>query len=99
HPRHPPPFPTRRSSDLTGSGPFVFKKDEWKAGDTVVYVKFAQYRPRPEPPSGLAGGKVVKVDRVEWKAIADHQTAINALLSGERSEEHTSELQSLTNLV
>src|SRR5215467_4153845 len=70
-------------TDYTGSGPFVFKKDEWKAGDTVVYVKFAQYRPRPEAPSGLAGGKVAKVDRVEWKAIADHQTAINALLSGE----------------
>jgi peptide/nickel transport system substrate-binding protein len=70
-------------TDYTGSGPFVFKKDEWKAGDTVVYVKFAQYRPRSEPPSGLAGGKVAKVDRVEWKAIADHQTAVNALLSGE----------------
>ncbi len=70
-------------SDYTGSGPFVFKRDEWKAGDKVVYVKFDKYRPRPEPPSGLAGGKVAKVDRVEWRAIADHQTAINALLSGE----------------
>jgi peptide/nickel transport system substrate-binding protein len=70
-------------SDYTGSGPFVFKRDEWKAGDKVVYVKFDKYRPRPEPPSGLAGGKVAKVDRVEWRAIADHQTAINALLAGE----------------
>jgi peptide/nickel transport system substrate-binding protein len=70
-------------TDVTGSGPFVFKKDEWKPGDKAVYVKFAQYRPRPEPPSGLAGGKVAKLDRVEWRAIADHQTAINALLSNE----------------
>src|SRR5438034_4840697 len=70
-------------SDFTGSGPFVFKKDEWKPGDKAVYVKFAQYKPRPEPASGLAGGKVVKVDRVEWRAISDHQTAINALLAGE----------------
>jgi len=46
-------------------------------------VKFAQYKPRPEPPSGLAGGKVARVDRVEWRAVADHQTAINALLVGE----------------
>ncbi|HYB43223.1 MAG TPA: ABC transporter substrate-binding protein, partial [Candidatus Methylomirabilis sp.] len=75
--------PNEQISDFTGSGPFVFKRDEWKAGDTVVYVKFAGYRPRPEPPSGLAGGKVAKVDRVEWKAIADHQTAVNALISGE----------------
>jgi peptide/nickel transport system substrate-binding protein len=70
-------------SDFTGSGPFVFKKDEWKPGDKAVYVKFAQYKPRPEPGSGLAGGKVVKIDRVEWRAISDHQTAINALLAGE----------------
>ena len=75
--------PNTQISDFTGSGPFVFKKDEWKPGDKAVYVKFAQYRPRSEPPSGLAGGKVVKVDRVEWRAIPDHQTAINALLAGE----------------
>jgi peptide/nickel transport system substrate-binding protein len=75
--------PNTQISDFTGSGPFVFKKDEWKPGDKAVYVKFAQYKPRPEPPSGLAGGKVVKVDRVEWRAIPDHQTAINALLANE----------------
>ena len=37
----------------------------------------------PSRPSGLAGGKVAKVDRVEWLAIPDHQTAVNALLAGE----------------
>src|SRR5712692_7676341 len=75
--------PNTQISDFTGSGPFVFKKDEWKPGDKTVYVKFAQYKPRPEPPSGLAGGKVAKVDRIEWRAIPDHQTAVNALLAGE----------------
>ena len=75
--------PSEQISDFTGSGPFVFKGDEWKPGDKAVYVKFAQYRPRSEPPSGLAGGKVAKVDRIEWRAIADHQTAMNALLNGE----------------
>src|SRR5262244_794707 len=75
--------PNVQISDFVGSGPFVFQKDEWKPGDKAVYVKFAQYKPRPEPASGLAGGKVVKVDRVEWRAIPDHQTAINALLANE----------------
>jgi peptide/nickel transport system substrate-binding protein len=75
--------PNTQISDPTGSGPFIFKKDEWKPGDIAVYVRFDRYKPRPEPPSGLAGGKVAKVDRVEWKAIPDHQTAINALLAGE----------------
>jgi peptide/nickel transport system substrate-binding protein len=75
--------PNTQISETIGSGPFVFKKDEWKPGDKAVYVRFDRYRPRPEPPSGLAGGKVAKVDRVEWKWIPDHQTAINALLAGE----------------
>ena len=75
--------PNIQISDFTGSGPFVFKKDEWKPGDRVVYVKFGNYRPRPEPSSGLAGGKVVKVDRVEWLAMPDRQQAVNALLAGE----------------
>src|SRR6187431_2956614 len=75
--------PNTQISDFTGSGPFVFKKDEWKAGDKAVYVKFDKYKPRSEPASGLAGGKVVKVDRVEWRAISDAQQAINALSKGE----------------
>ena len=75
--------PNTQISDFTGSGPFVFKRDEWKPGDKTVYVKFDKYKPRSEPASGLAGGKVVKVDRVEWRAISDHQQAVNALLAGE----------------
>jgi peptide/nickel transport system substrate-binding protein len=75
--------PNSQISDTTGSGPFIFKKDEWKPGDKAVYLKNPNYKPRSEAPSGLAGGKVVKVDRVEWKAIPDHQTAINALIAGE----------------
>ena len=31
----------------------------------------------------LAGGKVAKVDRVEWLAIPDPSTAVNALIAGE----------------
>jgi peptide/nickel transport system substrate-binding protein len=75
--------PNTQISDFTGSGPFVFKKDEWKPGDKAVYVKFDKYKPRAEPPSGLTGGKVVKLDRVEWLAISDQQQAANALLAGE----------------
>ncbi len=75
--------PNTQISDFTGSGPFRFLKDEWKPGDKAVYAKFDKYKPRAEPASGLAGGKVVNVDRVEWRAISDHQQAINALLAGE----------------
>jgi peptide/nickel transport system substrate-binding protein len=75
--------PNTQISDFTGSGPFVFAKDQWKPGDKAVYLKFDKYKPRSEPASGLAGGKAVKVDRVEWLAISDHQQAVNALLAGE----------------
>ena len=75
--------PSTQISETIGSGPFIFKKDEWKPGDKAVYLKNPQYRPRSEAPSGMAGGKVVKVDRVEWKWISDQQTAINALTTGE----------------
>ena len=66
-----------------GSGPFKFVAEEYKPGERVVYARNDKYKPRAEPPSGLAGGKVVKVDRVEWKVVADQQTAMNALFAGE----------------
>jgi len=75
--------PFKQIDDYTGSGPFVFKKDEWKPGEKVVYVKNPKYKPRTEAPSMLAGGKVAKVDRVEWLAIPDPSTAANALMTGE----------------
>jgi peptide/nickel transport system substrate-binding protein len=75
--------PDKQIEEFIGSGPFVFKKDEWKPGEKVVYAKNANYRPRTEPASGTAGGKVVKVDRVEWIIIKDPQTQANALTAGE----------------
>src|SRR2546429_3133688 len=75
--------PNKQIEDFTGSGPFVFVKDEWKPGDKTVYIKFDKYKPRAEPASGPARGQDVKVDRVEWRAISDHQQAVNALLAGE----------------
>jgi len=70
-------------SEYVGSGPFVFEQDEWAPGNVAVFTKFEDYVPRDEPPSWSAGGKVAKVDRVEWIWIPDIQTAVNALLNGE----------------
>src|SRR5215469_15919486 len=75
--------PNTQITDATGYGPFIFKKDEWKPGDKTVYVRNPKYKPRAEPASGLAGGKIAKLDRVEWVAIPDQLTATNALLKGE----------------
>jgi peptide/nickel transport system substrate-binding protein len=69
--------------EVVGSGPFRFVAAEFRPGVRAVYERNPAYRPRPEPASALAGGKVVKVDRVEWITFPDRQTAINALQKGE----------------
>lgn len=70
-------------TEMVGSGPFVFKKDEWVPGNKVVYEKNLDYVPRNEPADGFSGGKVVNVDRVEWIYIPDTNTATAALQNGE----------------
>src|SRR5438477_2262794 len=74
----------KQIDDATGSGPYIFVKEEFKPGDRAVYIKNTKYIPRKEPPSGTAGGKHVYVDRVEWNlALRDAQAQVNALSRGE----------------
>src|SRR5437764_11122451 len=68
--------PNKQIEDFTGSGPFVFKKDEWRPGDKTVYVKFDKYKPRSEPVAGIAGGKVVNLECVYGRARYDQQRAL-----------------------
>ncbi|MGE0723786.1 MAG: ABC transporter substrate-binding protein [Alphaproteobacteria bacterium] len=75
--------PFQQIQEVVGSGPFAFKRDEWVPGSKTVYVKFRDYVPRAEPASGHAGGKAVKVDRVEFIWLPDPQTAQSALIAGE----------------
>ena len=75
--------PFKNIEDPTGSGPFKMVKSEWVPGNKVVYVKNTDYVPRKEPASWGSGGKVVKVDRVEWIYIPDSATAAAALNAGE----------------
>jgi peptide/nickel transport system substrate-binding protein len=70
-------------AEQIGSGPFKFVKSEFQPGVKAVYEKNTDYVPRQEPASWTAGGKVVKVDRVEWITMPDAQTATNALQSGD----------------
>jgi peptide/nickel transport system substrate-binding protein len=75
--------PDQQVSANIGSGPFVYNRDQTKPGAQYVYDKNTKYVPRKEPASGLAGGKVAKLDRVIWENIADQQTAMAALQAGE----------------
>jgi peptide/nickel transport system substrate-binding protein len=75
--------PFTQIKEAIGSGPFKFVREEWQPGHQVVYVKNPEYRPRTDPPDWAAGGKVVKLGRVEWLYIPEPLTASQALSSGE----------------
>jgi len=66
-----------------GSGPFKFNEALLKPGASITFDRNEKYVPRKEPSDGLAGGKVVHVDRVIWDVIPDQQTAMAALQAGE----------------
>ena len=73
----------KQIAEQVGSGPFKFVQAEFQPGVKSVYEKNPDYVPRKEPASWTSGGKVVKVDRVEWITMPDAQTAVNALQSGD----------------
>ncbi|QPF82575.1 ABC transporter substrate-binding protein [Bradyrhizobium genosp. L] len=75
--------PGKQITEQIGSGPFKFATSEFQPGVKAVYEKNADYLPRKEKPEWTSGGKVAKVDRVEWITMPDAQTAINALQSGD----------------
>jgi len=75
--------PFKQIDSQMGSGPFIYVNAESKPGEKHVYVKNPKYKPRSEAPSGLSGGKVVKIDRVEIIEMPDPQQQVNAIIAGE----------------
>ena len=74
---------TKPIADPTGSGPWRFERSQWVPGQNAIYTRFADYRPREEAPSWAAGGKVAKIDRIEWLAATEPAAAVGAMLQGE----------------
>src|SRR5260370_6973537 len=66
-----PEDPNKRVETAIGSGPFRFNHAARVSGALTVFDRNQDYVPRSEPADGLAGGRVAKVDRVEWKVIPD----------------------------
>ena len=75
--------PNEQVTTKVGSGPFMFNEAETRSGQRYVYDRYPDYAPRKEPPSGMAGGKIAKLDRVIIENMADEQTAVAALKAGE----------------
>ena len=75
--------PNTQITKHIGSGPFKFIESEYRPGSRVVYERNADYVPRSDAASGIAGGKRVLLDKVTWDIISDAQTASSALIAGE----------------
>src|SRR3984957_13222115 len=75
--------PTHQVPELVGSGPYRFVANEFSANSLAVLARFDAYQPRDETPNGTSGGRIAKLERVEWRVIPEPPTQVNALLTGE----------------
>jgi peptide/nickel transport system substrate-binding protein len=75
--------PSQAITEFVGSGPWKFVPGDFQPAVKATYLKFNEYVPRKEAPSGFAGGKVALADRLELVSIPDPQTAVQALRAGE----------------
>src|SRR6266478_5799460 len=75
--------PFKQITEYIGSGPMRFVRNEWVPGARAAFEKFADYVPRREPSSWLAGGKHMPAERIEWIIMPDPSTAAAALQNGE----------------
>src|SRR5205814_10675957 len=99
HPRHPPPFPTRRSSDLATSPTRILvqpsrarrpRRSKLGLAEALVDLQALTERLRSDCPW----------DREQTeRTIVPHTVEEAYEVGDDRSEEHTSELQSLRHLV
>ncbi len=69
--------------EIIGSGPYKFRADLHEPGVKIVLDKFADYKPRSEPPVWASGAKLAKLDRVEMLGLPDAQTQVSALIRNE----------------
>ncbi|AZS77235.1 ABC transporter substrate-binding protein [Achromobacter spanius] len=74
---------TRPLTEVVGSGPYMFKRDEWVPGSKIVFERNPNYIGPKAPADGLAGDKTPHIARVEWRVLPDSNSATAALTNGE----------------
>jgi peptide/nickel transport system substrate-binding protein len=75
--------PFQKINEYIGSGPMRFVHGDWVPGVKSAFAKFADYAPRQEDASWMAGGKRIVADRIEWITMPDPATVAAALQTGE----------------
>ena len=75
--------PYKQIAEYIGSGPMRFVRGDWVPGAHSAFEKFADYVPRAEEPSWMAGGKRITADRIEYITMPDAGTVAAALQNRE----------------
>src|SRR5437868_2223364 len=75
--------PFKQIGEYIGSGPMRFVRSDWTPGAMSAFEKYADYVPRQEDASWLAGGKRIAAERIEWVVMPDGATVAAALQTGE----------------
>ncbi|HYZ63850.1 MAG TPA: ABC transporter substrate-binding protein [Acetobacteraceae bacterium] len=76
--------PAKPFTEVVGSGPYRLAADERVSGAQIVYRRFEKYVPTPVgTPEMIAGPKLAKFERMEWKVIPDPATSAAAMQAGE----------------
>ncbi|CAO3426239.1 ABC transporter substrate-binding protein [Azospirillum endophyticum] len=75
--------PSQPVAEVNGSGPYMFKRDEWVPGSKVVFVRNPHYAGRTDDPDFLSGNRTGWIDRIEWIYLPDANSATAALTTGE----------------
>jgi len=67
--------------NYNGSGPYKLQK--WDVGNQVILERNEAYTPRNEPGRHFAGAQIAYLDTVKWLEIANEETKMAGLKTGE----------------
>jgi len=73
--------PEDKATEYIGTGPY--KLADWKPDQHIRMVRFNDYQPRSEKPSGYGGGKTAYADEVLWIPVPDTATRVAQMETGE----------------
>lgn len=67
--------------NYVGTGPFKFT--EWRPNRYVEMARFEDYAPAPGEPSGLAGAREAKLDKIRFIPVPDVGTRVSGVQAGD----------------
>ncbi len=73
--------PEIKATEYVGTGPF--KLAEWKPDQHIRMVRYDEYAPRSEKPTGYGGAKIAYLDEIRWIPVPEVATRVAQMETGE----------------